>query len=484
MKGVSMTINVELQDVAKILSISETSEIQQTFEWQKCWYPIVFCQDLPKGIPHSFSFYDEPLVLFRNEEGQLTCLIDRCPHRAAKLSDGQIIDGRIECLYHGWQFGKNGQCLRIPQLSADAKIPNNASVKFFTVVEHQGIVWMWAGNPEEADTAMIPTIPDLDRPGFASTDFVRDLPYDQSYFIENVLDPAHLHISHHGILGNRKYARPLEMEVVQSSAAGIQFKCKGMDGDNAQWAVVNFIAPNIVSFTFNIESRGWLGGTVLYSMPLGQGRCRIFLRNYRNFMTHKIKMTPLWLDHIRVRNRVLEGDLPLVVGQKLEIERLDQSLKEIYLPLKTSDTFVVEYRKWLDKFGSSLPYYQGYVTSKNVHKHELYEKPELVERFSQHTKLCVSCSQAHKVTGQLKQIFVGVAIALAAIAIVVDGLLGKTVLVLASLLAVILAVVSDRIKVQFENSDPESVRVKSLTNGPGGQSSLNPILSRSLSKDL
>lgn len=479
-----MTIDSKVQDVVKLTATLPISEADQTFDWKKCWYPIVFCQDLPKDRPYSFSLYDEPLVLFRNKEGRLACLIDRCPHRAAKLSDGQIIDGKIECLYHGWQFGKNGQCLHIPQLPTDAKIPANASVQFFTVVECQGIVWMWAGDPEAADAAQIPTIADLDKQGFVSTDFVRDLPYDQSYFIENVLDPAHLHISHHGILGNRKYARPLEMEVIERSAAGIQFKCKGMEGDNEHWAKVDFIAPNIVSFTFNIESRGWLGGTVLYSIPLGKGRCRIFLRNYRNFLTRKIKMAPLWLDHIRVRNKVLEGDLPLVVGQKVEIERLGQSLKEIYLPLKTSDTFVIEYRKWLDEFGSSLPYYQGYSTSKNVSRGEYNQKPEMVDRFSQHTQLCGSCSRAHKVTNQLKQIFVGLAITLAALAIVIDGFISNAVVVPAGLLAVVLALISENIKIQFERSNPETVRAKSLTNLPGGQSSLNPILSKRLSEDL
>jgi len=42
------------------------------------------------------AFYGEPMVLFRDHEGELICLRDRCPHRLAKLSDGQLIDGRLE----------------------------------------------------------------------------------------------------------------------------------------------------------------------------------------------------------------------------------------------------------------------------------------------------------------------------------------------------------------------------------------------------
>ncbi len=51
----------------------------------RCWDPVTFIQDLPKNRPYSFSLSDEPLVIFRNQDGKLTCLSDHCPHRAAKL---------------------------------------------------------------------------------------------------------------------------------------------------------------------------------------------------------------------------------------------------------------------------------------------------------------------------------------------------------------------------------------------------------------
>ena len=425
-------------------------EQQQEFNYRHCWYPICFVQDLPADRPYSFSLYDEPFVAFRNKDG-VVCLIDRCPHRAAKLSDGQIIDGKIECLYHGWQFGSDGECLHIPQLAADAKIPLNACVKSFLVVERQSIIWMWAGVAEAADEKRIPTIAELDKPGFVSSDYIRDLPYDQSYFIENVIDPAHVHISHDGILGKREYARPLEIEAIANSAAGIHSRIRGMGKSDTSWSNLDFIAPNLVIYTFKIEQRGWFGGTALYSIPLGKDRCRILLRNYGNFLTWKIKLTPRWLDHIMVRNKILEGDLQLVVGQKKQIQRLGKNLKELFLPLKTSDTLVLEYRKWLDKFGSSLPYYQGYSTSKNVGSAENSCQSSPLDRFSQHTQICSSCNRAYQVTNQLKSFLIGVAIALAALAIVTESDT-KIVAVSASLLAVVLAAMAQKVKTQFERS--------------------------------
>ena len=78
------------------LAIPDT---QQQFDAQNCWYPITFVQDLPSNRPYGFTLYDEPFVLFRERAGKLACLQDICPHRAAKLSEGQISDGKIECLY-------------------------------------------------------------------------------------------------------------------------------------------------------------------------------------------------------------------------------------------------------------------------------------------------------------------------------------------------------------------------------------------------
>ena len=159
-----MTLETKTSQAAPPTSTFEIPENKQEFNWRQSWYPVCFLQDLPTNRPYSFSLYDEPFVLFKNADGVFVCLTDRCPHRAAKLSDGQIIDGKIECLYHGWQFGNNGQCLHIPQLPTDAKIPANACVSSFKVVELKGIIWMWAGEAETAIDELIPSLPDWDKP--------------------------------------------------------------------------------------------------------------------------------------------------------------------------------------------------------------------------------------------------------------------------------------------------------------------------------
>jgi phenylpropionate dioxygenase-like ring-hydroxylating dioxygenase large terminal subunit len=442
-------IKEQAQHTASLPRLEENLE----FNWKHCWYPVTFVQDLPKDRPYSFSLYDEPLVLFRNQDGQLGCLTDRCSHRAAKLSDGQIIDGKIECLYHGWQFGTDGQCLHIPQLPADAKIPAKACVRSLVTVERQGIVWVWPGEPEAADIDRIPTLDVFDKPGFVYTDGMYDLPYDQTYLVENLVDPAHVPISHEGGQGKREDAHPLALEVVESSVLGIRGRWQRTHKPNEPWRQTDFIAPNLVRVIINIPPGERYLVQGFYSLPLGKGRCRVLARTYSNFMTWAFKFPPRWFQHLN-QNKILEQDLPRIAGQQRQIERLGRSLKEIYLPLKTSDTFVLEYRKWLDKFGSNLPFYQGYSTSHHVKVGASEnEQPVLLDRFSQHTRICSSCQRAHQVANRLKQVSVVVAIGMAAWAMVLDSPSSqKLMAVSAFLAAVALAFVAQTLKTKFERS--------------------------------
>ncbi|NES81578.1 MAG: Rieske 2Fe-2S domain-containing protein [Moorea sp. SIO2B7] len=444
-----MTITSNQPKIEQTTDTLPSPEVEQQFNWKNCWYPVTFLQDLPKDIPYSFSLYDQPLVIFRNQDGKLVCLSDRCPHRAAKLSDGQVINGKIECLYHGWQFGNDGECLHIPQLAEELKIPNNACVQSFYVVIKQGIIWFWRGKREEADENLIPILTDLEKPGFLKADFMLDLPYEQSYLIENVMDPAHVSISHHNTRGggNRKNAQPLEMEVIKTSPLGICGKWRGQNKPNDSWKFIDFIAPSLVLNTAYIQSKNWSFGLALYSLPMGKNHCRLLARGYRNFLNWDVKIRPRWLDHLNT-NKILEQDLLLIVGQQQQIEQLAQNLQETYLPIKTSDTLVVEYRKWLDKYGVSLPFYQGYKTSHNIEKYSI----NIGTRLTRHTEICSSCSQAYQKTIQLKQLFIAIAIALAAFAIITDSFKIQIGAVLVAILSVILAFLASKVKNKFERS--------------------------------
>lgn len=372
----------------------------QAFDWRSSWYPVSFLDDLPRDKPYAFSLYDEPLVLFFDADGHPACLHDRCAHRAARLSDGTVVDGRIECFYHGWQYDPAGRCLSIPQLEAGIAIPARACVRGYRVLERQGIVWLWAGDPKTANPDLIPLAPDLDAPGVFRVDFQMDLPYDQSYLIENVIDIAHIHIAHDGVRGGgmRSLAKPLEFDIRENSIHGIRsgFRTLGLEHSGASPlddAYVEFVAPNLIRFTSIYKDRSKIAGLSLYSIPFGKSRCRLLYRKYSNFLSWRERWKPRWLEHW-TQCLILEQDMSVVVGQYETIERSERELRQLWLPLETSDRLVVAYRSWLDRYGSSLPFYRGFRSAK---AEDVTRKPATPPkgRFAQHTRICTTCSGTH-----------------------------------------------------------------------------------------
>ncbi|HIK33447.1 MAG TPA: Rieske 2Fe-2S domain-containing protein [Oscillatoriales cyanobacterium M4454_W2019_049] len=414
------------------------------------WYPVVFLQDFLPDRPYGFSIYDESYVLFVNSAGELECLRDRCPHRSAKLSDGKLIDGKIECLYHGWQFGKGGECLHIPQLSEGGTIPKAACARSFPVAVRQGLVWIWLGNPQAANAEEISTLEVLETPGVVSSDYLVDLPYDRTYLIENVIDPAHVNISHdHSEPGVKKEdAQPLEMEILDRSGRGIFTRYRGMRNPNDRWKYLDFVAQNLVHYRLSEGIPHFIFGLGLYSLPLGKGRCRLFVRRYSNAQNWQLKYKPRWMEHLR-QSQVLEEDLPQIVGQQEEVSRSGESLKSLYLPLKTSDALVVEYRKWLDEFGETLPFYEGYETSRDL---SCASETVSLDRFSRHTQNCSSCSQTYHNLEMLKRGAIAVSIILAAVAIVLDDPRAEVAIVLVALASVAAATLIQKLKTHFERS--------------------------------
>ena len=74
------------------------------------WYAASWSKDLGT-TPVARTFLDEPVVLFRGASGQAAALTDRCCHRAAPLSRGEVVGDALRCGYHGLVFDAGGQCI-------------------------------------------------------------------------------------------------------------------------------------------------------------------------------------------------------------------------------------------------------------------------------------------------------------------------------------------------------------------------------------
>ncbi len=167
------------------------------------WYAALWSTDLPHGKPLARTLLDEPVVFFRKEDGSVVALLDRCPHRFAPLSAGAVLQGdRLQCPYHGLEFGADGACVRNPH--GKGTIPAAARVPTFPVQEKHSLIWIWMG--QNAPTP--DTIPDYSCFDEASPLHVtkRDhivMAANYELITDNLLDLSHTSFLHDGILGNQ-----------------------------------------------------------------------------------------------------------------------------------------------------------------------------------------------------------------------------------------------------------------------------------------
>jgi phenylpropionate dioxygenase-like ring-hydroxylating dioxygenase large terminal subunit len=122
-------------------------------DWREHWFPLAFRRDLEPGRIERIDVLDRSLALFLDGGGAPAALVDRCPHRSARLSDGRVRDGIVECLYHGWRFDRRGSCVEIPQKQRDAELPAGACATPVPLRVEQDIVWAWGGDPGRAASA-------------------------------------------------------------------------------------------------------------------------------------------------------------------------------------------------------------------------------------------------------------------------------------------------------------------------------------------
>lgn len=108
---------------------------------QAGWQAVAISADLPAGTAHPVILNGMELALWRDEDGNPHCWRDHCPHRGMRLSFGFVRGNRLTCLYHGWQFGKDGGCKHIPA-HPDLDPPETLQTRAYAAVETGGMIFV------------------------------------------------------------------------------------------------------------------------------------------------------------------------------------------------------------------------------------------------------------------------------------------------------------------------------------------------------
>jgi len=163
------------------------------------WYVAATADEL-KDKPLGRTICNQPMVFYRQTGGGVQGLEDFCPHRGAPLSLGFLDGNDIVCGYHGLKLDGTGQPVSMP----GQNVQNFSCVKHFPVVEKFGFIWVWPGDPEQADPSLIPHLHWADSEDWAYGGGLYHIQCDYRLMIDNLMDLTHETYVHANSIGQKE----------------------------------------------------------------------------------------------------------------------------------------------------------------------------------------------------------------------------------------------------------------------------------------
>src|SRR5262245_80190 len=162
------------------------------------WLPFLPSMELPErdGPPKKVRLLGEDLVAFRDTRGDVGLMAANCPHRGVSLFFGRNEECGIRCVYHGWKFDVDGNCVDMPNEPPEFNFKDKVKARAYPVVERGGLIWTYMG-PRKTP----PPMPDLEAnmmPG-AHVDILVNM-QDSNWLqvMEGSMDDGHAGFLHDG----------------------------------------------------------------------------------------------------------------------------------------------------------------------------------------------------------------------------------------------------------------------------------------------
>lgn len=160
------------------------------------WYAAAWSSEVGDGL-FERRLLDKPVLLFRDEDGKIAAIGNRCPHRFAPLSAGRKMGSVVKCGYYGLKFDRRGAC--VGGLSGynqpDVRVPA------YPAVERHEMIWIWMGEASEADPRLIPDLGIMSSgSGEPATRYIRHR-CDYRLATDNLMDLSHSAVLHVDTLG-------------------------------------------------------------------------------------------------------------------------------------------------------------------------------------------------------------------------------------------------------------------------------------------
>ncbi|HWE76541.1 MAG TPA: Rieske 2Fe-2S domain-containing protein [Stellaceae bacterium] len=161
------------------------------------WHPIAMSDEVKTdGDPVRIMILGEPLIAFRDTSGRIGVMDHRCAHRCASLFFGRNEKDGIRCVYHGWKFDVDGNCVDMPNVPKQQDVKHRVHAKAYKAIERYGVIWIYMGERQ-----VPPPFPDYELNDLAEGDIRVQLlqqEYNWLQGLENDLDTSHFGFLHLG----------------------------------------------------------------------------------------------------------------------------------------------------------------------------------------------------------------------------------------------------------------------------------------------
>jgi phthalate 4,5-dioxygenase len=213
---------------------------------RRYWIPALFSSQLPErdGAPVRVKLLGETLVAFRDSEGRIGLLDERCPHRTASLFFGRNEECGLRCVYHGWKFDITGQCVDLPSEPEDKDFKRKIQITAYPCIERGGLVWTYMG-----PAALQPAFPELEWTAVPDshryvTRHIQECNWLQA--LEGGFDTSHLSFLHRGDEGNADGVRmrvPRRYEVLPMDFGFAAGTCRETSEGKNFWTCSVMLMP-------------------------------------------------------------------------------------------------------------------------------------------------------------------------------------------------------------------------------------------------
>ena len=293
------------------------------------WYVACLSQELVVGQVLQRVVYERALAIFRTESGKVSALPDRCMHRLALLSQGEVRGERLACMYHGWEYGCSGQVERIPSEDPQGQDGKKHCLKPIPCVEQDGAIWVWMGDGEP-ETATPPwRYPFANDPAWEHYFMITEFSNEVTNLAENFMDVPHTVYVHRGWFRDEQVERKKIPHTVETKN-GTVLVTYLQEQDEFSWGAKlllnphgapmkhtdEFIYPNLTRVDYWFGQNGFIINS--QGTPVGPLKTRVYTYIAYKIPLFKKVLKPIFKFYTR---QVIEQDVEIMHNQGASLKR-------------------------------------------------------------------------------------------------------------------------------------------------------------------